>query len=195
MTLALSALLGALTWTLLEYVIHRFLGHEPKLRPNPFATEHVRHHGEGDYFAPTWKKALAALAFAALVTPPAIWLAGLTHGVAFVVGLVGFYVVYEVLHRREHTHPGFGGYGRWARRHHFAHHYSDTRFNHGVTTPLWDLVFRTWQPVETVRVPARFAMAWLKDPVTGAVRPEFSEVFFVTGAREPAASAPAPHAP
>lgn len=184
MTLVLAVLLGVLTWSLLEYLIHRFLGHEAKTRPNPFATEHVRHHSEGDYFAPTWKKALATLAFTALVTPPAIWLAGAPHGGAFVLGLIGFYVTYEVLHRREHTHAGLNAYGRWARRHHFAHHYSDTRFNHGVTSPLWDLVFCTWKPVETVRVPARFAMPWLKDPATGAVKPEFSDVFFVSGRGE-----------
>ncbi len=82
-----------------------------------------------------------------------------------------------VLHRREHTHAGFGWYGRWSRRHHFAHHYSDARFNHGVTTPLWDLVFRTYRPVHTIRVPAKFVMPWLKDPATGQVRPEFAQTF------------------
>jgi sterol desaturase/sphingolipid hydroxylase (fatty acid hydroxylase superfamily) len=179
MTVVLAAVLGVLTWTLLEYLIHRFLGHEPKTRPNPFATEHVRHHSEGDYFAPAWKKALAALAFLAVLLPPALWIAGAAHGGAYVAGLIGFYVTYEVLHRREHTHAGFTAYGRWARRHHFAHHYADTRFNHGVTTPLWDIVFGTWRPVETVRVPSRFLMPWLKDPATGAVKPEFSDTFYV----------------
>ncbi len=172
-----AALLGSLTWTLLEYVIHRFLGHEPKLRPNPFATEHIRHHSEGDYFAPTWKKGLAALGATALLSGPAVWLAGAPLGLSFVAGLIAFYGVYEVLHRREHTHAGFGWYGRWSRRHHFAHHYSDARFNHGVTTPLWDLVFRTYRPVHTIRVPAKFVMPWLKDPATGQVRPEFAQTF------------------
>jgi len=173
----LAALLGVLTWTLLEYVIHRFLGHEPKLRPNPFATEHVRHHSEGDYFAPTWKKLLVAVFFTALLAWPAMAVAGVGPGLGYLAGLMGFYGVYEVLHRREHTHAGVTAYGRWARRHHFAHHYSDARFNHGVTTPLWDLVFRTYRPVKTVRVPAKFVMPWLKDPATGQVRPEFASTF------------------
>jgi len=173
----LALLLGVLTWTLLEYFIHRFLGHEPKLRPNPFATEHIRHHSEGDYFAPTWKKLLAALVFTALLAGPAVWLAGVPLGLSYVAGLIGFYGVYEVLHRREHTHAGINAYGRWARRHHFAHHYSDARSNHGVTTPLWDVVFGTYRPVQTIRVPGKFVMPWLKDPATGRVRDEFAHTF------------------
>jgi len=177
--IVLALFLGALTWSLLEYFIHRFLGHEPKLRPNPFATEHVRHHSEGDYFAPTWKKLLAAAAFTAVLSFPATWLLGVEVGLAYLGGLMGFYATYEVLHRREHTHAARGAYGRWARRHHFAHHYSDARFNHGVTSPLWDLVFRTWRPVSTIRVPRKFVMPWLKDPSTGEVKPEFSDTFEV----------------
>lgn len=173
----LALMCGVLTWTLLEYFIHRFLGHEPKLRPNPFASEHIRHHSEGDYFAPTWKKLLAALAFTALLSWPATTLLGVGPGFAYLAGLIGFYGVYEVLHRREHTHAGVNAYGRWARRHHFAHHYSDARFNHGVTSPLWDLVFRTYKPVQQVRVPRKFVMPWLKDPQTGDVRPDHADFF------------------
>ncbi len=168
----LAACLGMLTWSLLEYLIHRFLGHEPKTRPNVFATEHVRHHGEGNYFAPWWKKLLAALAFTALVTPPALAVAGIARGLAYVAGLIGLYVAYEVLHRLLHVWGGVGWYGRWARRHHFAHHYCDTRFNHGVTSPLWDLVFRTYRPVKTIRVPARFASGWMREA-------RFERVFIV----------------
>lgn len=46
---------------------------------------------------------------------------------ALVALLVGAYVSYEVMHRRKHTHPGFGPYGRYTRRHHFYHHFVDPR--------------------------------------------------------------------
>src|SRR5690606_20288142 len=107
----------------------RFLGHHPKLRPNPFATEHVRHHSEGDYFAPTWKKVLVTLLLLVVVTPAAVWLSG-GAGVAFSLGLVSMYAAYELLHRRLHTHQGIGFYGRWARRHHFHHHFGNPKMNH-----------------------------------------------------------------
>lgn len=173
--LALCA--GVLTWSLLEYLIHRFLGHLPRLRPNPFATEHVRHHSEGDYFAPTWKKVLAAALLSGALLWPLTQALGVTLGLAYLAGLMGFYATYEVLHRREHTCAGFGAYGRWARGHHFAHHYSDARYNHGVTSPLWDVVFRTYRPVQTIRVPRKFVMPWLKDPHTGEVRADYADRF------------------
>jgi len=174
--IAAALFLGAFTWTLLEYGIHRYLGHHPRVRKNPFAKEHIRHHVEGDYFAPWWKKAAAAVALAALVIGPAVFLASLWTGIAWVTGLVSFYLFYEVLHRLEHVHGGFGAYGRWARRHHFYHHFVDARFNHGVTTPLWDHVFGTHRAPEVITVPRRLMMPWLGDLEHG-VRPEFAGSF------------------
>jgi len=178
----LAALLGVFTWTFLEYVIHRWMGHDRRFRKTPFGREHVRHHIDGNYFAPTWKKLLVAAALTALLSAPAALLVGAAPGLAYVAGLMIFYGVYEVSHRREHTHPGFGAYGRWARRHHFHHHFVDGRSNHGVTTPLWDVVFGTYQKPTTIRVPPQLAMSWLRDPGTGDVRPEYADTFTLRGA-------------
>ncbi len=169
--LAGAALLGVLTWSFLEYVIHRWLGHDRRFRGNLFGTEHLRHHVEGDYFAPTHKKVVFATAATAVMGVPAVLLAGVL-GAAWLVGFVGFYAAYEILHRREHTHAGIGRYGRWARRHHFHHHFVDGRTNHGVTSPLWDLAFGTYRVPGVIPVPSRLCMAWLRDPSTGDVRDE-----------------------
>ena len=112
---------GALTWTLLEYLIHRWMGHDRRFKRTPFGVEHIRHHIEGNYFAPSWKKVLFALGLAVVLVVLA--------GIAYTVGLLASYALYEVLHRRYHTHAGFGAYGRWARRHHFHHHFVDGRKN------------------------------------------------------------------
>jgi sterol desaturase/sphingolipid hydroxylase (fatty acid hydroxylase superfamily) len=172
-----AAACGVLTWTLLEYLIHRWLGHDPRFRRNPFGIEHVRHHAEGNYFAPTWKKLIAAAITAPVLLAPAIALAGASRGVAYVVGLLAFYGTYEWLHRREHTHAGIGPYGRWARRHHFHHHFVDPHANHGVTSPVWDLVFGTYQTPTVIRVPRKLCMAWLRDPATGTIRPEHAGTY------------------
>lgn len=174
--LAFAALAGAFTWTFLEYVIHRWLGHDKRFRGNPFGLEHVRHHVEGDYFAPSYKKLILALAFASLLSAPSVVL-GSRVGVAYVVGLIGFYGIYEVVHRSLHVRAGFGPYGRWARRHHFTHHFVDARKNHGVTSPLWDVVFGTHQRVERIIVPHKLAMQWLADPSTGQVRADWADTF------------------
>lgn len=177
LSVGLAALAGALTWTFLEYVIHRWLGHDRRYRRSPFGVEHVRHHIEGNYFAPTYKKLIAA-AIASAVTMGPAWLAlGPRLGAAYVAGLIGFYGLYEVVHRLEHVHPGLGPYGRWARRHHFTHHFTDARKNHGVTTPLWDFVFGTYLRPGRIVVPQKLCMRWLVDPATGQVRQDWADTF------------------
>lgn len=178
----LAAVGGALTWSFLEYVIHRWLGHDRRFRGNPFGKEHVRHHVEGDYFAPTAKKLVAAAVAALVLGGPAYLLGGGT-GAAWIAGLIVFYGAYEVLHRREHTHAGIGPYGRWARRHHFHHHFVDGRTNHGVTSPLWDLVFGTYRRPGVIPVPARLCMAWLRDPAGGGIRPEHAARYVLREAK------------
>ncbi|MBK8173004.1 MAG: sterol desaturase family protein [Sandaracinaceae bacterium] len=178
MTWQLGAALfvGALTWSLLEYLIHRWLGHGSRARRNPFGVEHVRHHIEGNYFAPAWKKLTAVALVAVLVGIPATLLAG-RIGAAYAIGLLGFYVVYETLHRLEHVWEGISPYGRWARRHHFTHHFSDARVNFGVTSPLWDFVFRTYQAPTLIVVPRKLSMDWLLDPATGKMLPQFAQTY------------------
>lgn len=177
LTVVTALLLGAITWTLLEYLIHRWLGHDSRTRPNPFAAEHVRHHSQGNYFAPAWKKVLSALLFATTLIGPSIALAGALAGSSFVVGLISMYVAYEVLHRRDHTHPGRGSYMRFLRRHHFYHHFTDPNFNHGVTTPIWDWVFGTLRAPGLIQVPPKLAMSWLVDPHSGCVRPAYAKQY------------------
>ena len=158
----LAVALGAFLWSFAEYLLHRFIFHEKPVDALG-AREHRRHHVEVDYFAPTWQKALAALAVTGLVLPVA-WLAsGAIAATAFTSGFIAMYIGYEVLHRRAHTHAPRGPYGRWRRRNHFAHHFTDPRRAHGVTSPLWDHVFGTGLPPAPVRVPRRLAMAWLLD--------------------------------
>lgn len=177
----LALLLGAVTWSFLEYCIHRWLGHDRRLRGNPFGQEHTRHHSQGDYFAPAHKKALAALLALVVVLPPSVLVAGPLVGGAYTAGLVGFYLYYEVLHRREHTHAGIGAYGRWARRHHFYHHFVDPSMNHGVTSPVWDLVFGTYRVPGVIPVPVKLKMQWLTHPETGEVHEPYAAWYSLRG--------------
>ncbi len=169
--------LGAFTWSFLEYVIHRWMGHDSRFRKSLFGKEHIRHHIEGDYFSPTWKKVILAAILAAVLSPIAALILGVEHGLAYVTGLLLFYGAYEALHRLDHVHPGFGAYGRWQRGHHFYHHFENARMNHGVTSPLWDIVFGTYRKPDVIHVPERLCMSWLRDPATGDVRPEHAARF------------------
>lgn len=174
--IALALALGALTWSLSEYALHRWVGHSPRSRTD-FADEHRTHHAVRGYFAPTVKKALHAvplvLAGLALAAP-----ACGAAGAAWVGGFAATYVAYEVLHRRLHTHGPRGPLGRYLRRHHFAHHFNGPQTNHGVTSPLWDHLFGTWRDPGVIRVPEKHAMVWLLD-AAGEVRPEYASDYAV----------------
>lgn len=180
-----AALLGALTWSFFEYVIHRWAGHGPRAQRNLFGKEHVRHHAEGNYFAPSWKKGAAAGVALALLAAPAIRIAGPVAGGAWLGGFVGFYLTYEWLHRRAHTHAPKTAYGAWLRKHHFRHHYTDVKRNHGVTSPLWDVVWGTLRPEsegdEPIRVPRKLVMPWLLDPGTGELLERWRRDYVLRG--------------
>ncbi|MFW6051126.1 MAG: sterol desaturase family protein [Myxococcota bacterium] len=145
---------GLLVWTLLEYGIHDVLGHRPKGRTHA-SREHLRHHARTDYFTPYGQKALAAAPVVTAAGVAASLLVGPRRGAAFAAGLATGWAWYEVAHRWLHTRPPRTAYGRWLRRHHLHHHFGHPRRNHGVTTPLWDHVFRTHDRAAEIRVPRR----------------------------------------
>ncbi|MFN3201308.1 MAG: sterol desaturase family protein [Bradymonadia bacterium] len=171
---------GIAGWTLMEYAFHRWLGHDPRFRPNFFSKEHIRHHSKGNYFSAVSFKLRTALMVLAVLTPLAVWVAGVA-GAAFSVGLTGMYLVYEWFHWQAHASEGATAYGRRMRRHHFFHHFEDPKSNHGVTTPIWDWVFGTYRSPSQIRVPAKLKMRWLVDPETGGVRATAAQWYALRG--------------
>ena len=175
-------LVGALGWTLVEYLLHRFVFHAASAR-GPGAKEHRKHHAQVDYFAPWWQKALAAVAATAILLPLFALIVGLKLGAVGTLGFISMFLLYEVLHRRAHTRPPRGRYGRWRRKNHFAHHFADPRRAQGVTTPLWDFVFGTRLDVDRIRVPRRLAMGWLTD-ASGEIYPAYASDYELVGSHK-----------
>jgi sterol desaturase/sphingolipid hydroxylase (fatty acid hydroxylase superfamily) len=141
---------GFLVWTLLEYVLHSAAFHNPFGSPVLRITQaaHTGHHE--DPKDPTLM--VARLAFSlpiALVMFVLFW-AGLRNlqlaGLMMAGGLIG-YLAYEVVHFAIHR----ARHWRWLIRplvkHHLYHHHKDSSRCYGVTSPLWDWVFRTGRPV------------------------------------------------
>mgnify|MGYP003779017259 CR=1 FL=1 len=176
---AVAALLGAATWTATEYGLHRFAMHE--VRGKGLASvEHLKHHADVTYFSPASKKLLSAAGTTAVAWPAASAVAGRRWATAFTTGMIATYFGYEVAHRRIHTHPPRSAYGRWARRSHLHHHFGAPMRNHGVTSPVWDKVFGTYDDPGVVTVPRRMAPVWLLDEV-GAVKAEFADDYLAKG--------------
>lgn len=193
----LSFAAGALTWSALEYAIHRFIGHGPRrVRPKSilaqltpsgiaaaFNTEHLAHHTDHRYFAPTSQKAVAAVVATSAAGAIGSLFLGPRRGLAFAAGLGAMYVSYEVLHRRMHTHGPTTAYGRLMWRHHFYHHFKSPRMNHGVTSPAWDKAFSTEMKVqERMKIPRRHAPDWMLD-AEGNVRSQYADDYEVPPAK------------
>jgi sterol desaturase/sphingolipid hydroxylase (fatty acid hydroxylase superfamily) len=161
--------------------MHHWNGHLLKGKTH-FSTEHLRHHAKKDYFSPLSKKMVVAVSVGSAIAGLGALLIGTSQGVALALGVIAGYSLYEYLHWANHMRAPKSAYGRWARRHHFSHHFVDARYNHGVTTPIWDMVFGTYRRPVPIKVPAKLTMSWLLDE-GGQLRPEYSGDYFLAGRR------------
>ncbi|BFZ19213.1 hypothetical protein BsWGS_22252 [Bradybaena similaris] len=142
---------GILVWTLLEYVIHRWLFH---LRPPtnvPFLIRlHFSLHGQHHkspmdplrlVFPP-----LPALVFAILIYATCMTL--LPRGLAFGVlaGILFGYVTYDLTHYYIHHGQPSSRYFRRLKTFHMHHHYKHQHLGFGISSKLWDYPFGTRIP-------------------------------------------------
>lgn len=136
--------LGWLGWTLLEYLMHRFLFHLPRrtLRAKVFAyLVHGHHH-----IYPDDRSRIAATPIQFLSMT--LVLAGLflpfgSGGVIAFAGALAGYLVYETVHYQSHYGRPRTALGRALRRHHLTHHFRADDSRWGISSPLWDWIFRT----------------------------------------------------
>lgn len=143
--------LGLFLWTLGEYTLHRFLFHyQPKTEKAKriFFLFHGVHHAQPQdktrLVMPLPVSIPLALVFyglfylvlGVLLSAPQ-WVNPLTAG--FMVG----YLIYDLTHYATHHFPMRRGYAKYIKRYHMAHHYKDPNTRYGVSSPLWDWVFRT----------------------------------------------------
>ena len=181
--LVLGLPLGAVLWSFMEYVLHRFAFHEAKGK-NDGSREHLRHHGSDDTVLESWYLSWAGVVLVSLALIPFLGRLASQPDLGWGVG-IGYllgYGFYDLIHWRAHRRPIANGYEARVRKHHFTHHFHAPLKNHGVTTPFWDHVFGTYVEVEAVRVPRRMAMRWLIDD-DGEVRPEYRDTYELRGTR------------
>lgn len=125
-------------WTLLEYILHRFVLHHL-----PYFKElHDQHHRDVRALVgtPTW---LSIALFMGLAFLPLYWLTGFATASVATSGLMSGYLWYvSVHHIAHHWHPSHSGYLYKVKRGHAMHHAHEAH-NFGVTSRFWDRAFRT----------------------------------------------------
>lgn len=169
-------ILGIVSWTLSEYLLHRFWGH--KVKRGIFYREHSKHHFVKDYFAPALYKARAALLVASLCLFVLVPTIGLNLAMCFTISYVAMYLAYERVHYLLHLRGPKNWYLAKMASHHFSHHFEDETLNHGVTSTIWDHVFNTYKkPEREISVPKKFQMVWMEDLKT---QDRFGYIYVVT---------------
>lgn len=147
----IAVVLGLFIWTLAEYTLHRFVFHfHPK---GEFGKRivflfHGIHH--------TQPKDKTRLVMPPVVSIP---LAALFYGLFYLIVVMLFkadgwlaplfaafmtgYLAYDLIHYATHHWPMKSGIGKFLTQYHLKHHYKTPDARYGVSSPLWDKVFRT----------------------------------------------------
>jgi sterol desaturase/sphingolipid hydroxylase (fatty acid hydroxylase superfamily) len=138
--LVVAAGAGLVTFSFVEYAIHRWLFHAPA---GLMASMHQAHHDAPEdhaalpFFTSTGVAALAWWGLAPLV--------GSALASGFLCGLLTGYFCYGALHHLEHSVRLTSVPFRWLQRRWAVHavHHRLVDANYGVTTSFWDRVFGT----------------------------------------------------
>jgi len=147
----IALVLGIFLWTLTEYLMHRFFFHfHPKeaWAQKIFFLFHGVHHAQ-----PACKTRLVMPPAASI--PMALFfivgfnlVVGALFGLPQLVGplIAGFilgYVAYDMIHYSTHHMPMYGRVMKYLKRYHMLHHFKTPEQRYGVSSPLWDYVFKT----------------------------------------------------
>jgi dihydroceramide fatty acyl 2-hydroxylase len=147
---ALTAVLlvagGLAVWTLTEYWLHRLLFHwQPSFRYGDrlhFIIHGVHHDHPNDplrlVMPPAVSIPLAALFFWAFTL-----IFGTPAAYPLFAGFIAGYLFYDYTHYHVHHHTPTTTLGKRLREQHMRHHFQDHHYGFGVSSPLWDVVFRT----------------------------------------------------
>ena len=128
---------GLLSWTLSEFLLHRYVYH---LWPSFLSEGHALHHDKPRaLIGVPWYLTTIALVLVyellALLFRPA------STGVVMGFNWLG-YILYCITHHGSHHWNFNWGWFKRMKRHHLIHH-AHPEYNWGFTTPIWDYVFGT----------------------------------------------------
>ena len=145
LAVAIFFVVGVLIWTLLEYVIHRYVFHyEPKSRWGKLL-HFIMHGVHHDYPNDATRLVMPPIISIplAIVFYLVFWLTLGRFAPATLAGFGFGYVCYDTIHYATHHFAMKRGIWKWLKQYHLRHHYHDDHAGYGVSSPLWDYVFKT----------------------------------------------------
>lgn len=146
--MVLVFILGMITWTFMEYSLHRFLFHmevymldSRYLRAIHYTIHGVHHAFPMDQGRLVFPIVLAIpLYFVVWSILSAIWPACMINTLCS--GMIWTYMGYDMGHYYLH-HSQPNKIVEYRKKYHMYHHYKDSDNGYGITTSFWDKVFGT----------------------------------------------------
>jgi sterol desaturase/sphingolipid hydroxylase (fatty acid hydroxylase superfamily) len=142
---------GVLSWTLIEYALHRCFFHYSARstfgRKLVYAA-HLSHHENPRATNRLFSSLLLSLPIATAYLLPAWVATGSLHAASYLfAGLTTGYFCYEWFHFQAHHRRPRLRLFRYLRKYHLLHHYQTPGLRFGVTSPLFDVLLGTFRPV------------------------------------------------
>jgi 4-hydroxysphinganine ceramide fatty acyl 2-hydroxylase len=134
---------GAFTWSFMEYLIHRFIFHfkpKGKRAKKIFYLFHGIHH---DYPNDSRRLVMPPVVSLPIALTLLFLLFGKPYREVFLAGFGVGYLSYDMIHYAVHHFLLKRGILFYIKQHHLRHHFKDATKGFGVSSSLWDLVFKT----------------------------------------------------
>jgi sterol desaturase/sphingolipid hydroxylase (fatty acid hydroxylase superfamily) len=146
LTISWYIVIGIFIWTVTEYLLHRFLFHfTPKTdlgKRMSFIFHGVHHDFPNDtkrlVMPPSASIPLAVIFFVIFY-----FIFGETNVDPFFAGFIAGYLFYDLSHYAIHHFNMHNKFWLMIKNHHMRHHYKDASKGYGVSSPFWDMIFRT----------------------------------------------------
>ena len=136
---------GFLTFTLIEYFVHRSLFHMVTDTKTKAKIQYIFHGVHHDY--PRDKKRLAMPPLVSITITVFLFLIFKlimnNYTFAFLPGFLVGYASYLLIHYAIHAYQPPNNFLKHLWINHSIHHYKDPERAFGVSSPLWDYIFRT----------------------------------------------------
>ena len=142
---------GLFIWTITEYLLHRFIFHFHTTSDFGKRITFMFHGVHHDYPNDTKR----------LVMPPSVSIplaigffflfAAILGDISvapFFIGFIGGYLFYDISHYAIHHFNMHSKFWLVIKNHHMRHHYKDPELGFGVSSPFWDVIFRTGYDVQ-----------------------------------------------
>lgn len=136
---------GILTFSLLEYLAHRYLFHMKPTNKIKKAIQYGMHGVHHEFPKDKDRLAMPPLVSISLAISLFLVFYNLmnTKVFAFLPGLMTGYAAYLFVHYIVHAYPPPKNFFKQLWINHSIHHYKDDKVVFGVSSPLWDYVFDT----------------------------------------------------